>query len=59
MYDAKHQNESYADCVEKQTDEIQRINGKVNDLTAMNTQLNDELNEKAEQICQLHSENSR
>lgn len=59
LYDVKHQNESYAECLGKQNEEIQRLNGKVNDLTSMNTQLNDELNEKADQICQLHSENSR
>lgn len=59
LFDVKHQNESYAECLEKQNDEIQRLNGNVTDLTTMNTQLNDELNEKAEQMCQLHSENSR
>lgn len=59
LYDVKHQNESYAEGLQKQNDEIQRLNGKVADLTTMNTQLNDELNEKAEQMCQLHSENSR
>lgn len=45
--------------MDKQNDEIQRLNLKLKDSTSINGQLNDELNEKTEQICQLHSENSR
>lgn len=52
-------NEEYAERLDKQNDEIQRLNLKLKDSTSINGQLNDELNEKTEQICQLHSENSR
>lgn len=43
----------------KQQEEIQLLNAKLKNTTLINTQLNDELNEKTEQICQLHGENSR
>lgn len=55
----KRQNEDYVEKVDKQNEEIQRLGAKLKDATIANTQLNDELNEKTEQICQLHSENSR
>lgn len=55
----KQQNEEYADRLEKQNEELQRMNSKLKDVASINTQLNDELNEKTEQICKLHSENSR
>lgn len=45
--------------LEKQAEELQRMNAKWNDASLVNKQLNDELNEKTEQICRLHSENSR
>lgn len=57
--DLKLQNDEHIDRLEKQNDELQRLNGKIKDVTLINNQLNDELNEKTEQICHLHSENSR
>lgn len=57
--DLKRQNDEYIDRLEKQHDELQRLNAKIKDVTLINKQLNDELNEKTEQICHLHSENSR
>lgn len=59
MNDLKRQNDEYVERLEMQNDELQRINLKVKDATMINKQLNDELNEKTEQICHLHSENSR
>lgn len=55
----KQQNEEYVVRLAKQNEEIKRLNANLKDATVINTQLNDELNEKTEQICQLHSENSR
>lgn len=52
-------NREHADHLEKHVDELQRLNGKLNDASLANKQLNDELNEKTEQICHLHKENSR
>lgn len=57
--DLKRQNNEYNDRLEKQNEEMQRMNAKLKDTTLINQQLNDELNEKTEQICHLHSENSR
>lgn len=59
MNDVKRQNVDYSIRLGKQNEEIQRSNSKLKDACVANTQLNDELNEKTEQICQLHSENSR
>lgn len=59
MNDLKRQTDEYVERLEIQNDELQRLNLKVKDATMINKQLNDELNEKTEQICQLHSENSR
>lgn len=57
--DLKRQSEEQAERLGKQNDELQRLNAKLKDATLINKQLNDELNEKTEQICHLHSENSR
>ncbi|XP_055302935.1 uncharacterized protein LOC129568714 isoform X2 [Sitodiplosis mosellana] len=59
LNDLKRQNGEHVVRFAKQHDEIQRLNAKLKDATLINTQLNDELNEKTEQICQLHGENSR
>lgn len=55
----KRLNDEQIDRLEKQSDELQRLNAKWNEASRVNKQLNDELNEKTEQICHLHSENSR
>ena len=52
-------NDEQMDRLEKQADELQRLNAKLSEASLANKQLNDELNEKTEQICHLHSENSR
>lgn len=57
--DLQLEKEEHSIRLEKQNEEIQRLNSKFKDSTGINNQLNDELNEKTEQICQLHSENSR
>lgn len=57
--DLKRLNDEQFSRLEKQADELQRLNAKWNDASVVNKQLNDELNEKTEQICRLHSENSR
>lgn len=59
MVDLKCLNDEQIDRLEKQTDELQQLNAKWNEASLVNKQLNDELNEKTEQICRLHSENSR
>lgn len=55
----KRLNDEHAERFGKQVDELQRLNAKLNEASLVNKQLNDELNEKTEQICHLHSENSR
>lgn len=42
-----------------QNAEYQKLNGKLQLSATINTQLNDELNKKSEQICQLHSTNTK
>lgn len=55
----KRLNDEHSVRLEKQADDLQRLNAKLNEASLVNKQLNDELNEKTEQICHLHSENSR
>lgn len=52
-------NDEFLERLEKQNIEIMRVNSKLRESSCIQTQLNEELNEKTEQICQLHSENSK
>lgn len=57
--DLKRLHDEQIGRLERQADELKRLNAKWNEASLANKQLNDELNEKTEQICRLHSENSR
>lgn len=52
-------NDEFAQRSEKRNVEIQKLSSKLQLSATINTQLNDELNEKTEQICQLHSANTK
>lgn len=52
-------NEGFTLRSEVQNVEFQKLSGKLQLSATINTQLNDELNEKTEEICQLHSANTK
>lgn len=52
-------NDEFSQRSEIQNVEFQKLNNKLQMSATINTQLNDELNEKTEQICQLHSANTK
>lgn len=45
--------------MEKQNIEMIRVKSKLRECGCIQSQLNEELDEKTEQICQMHSENSK
>lgn len=52
-------NDNFVQRSEVQNVEFQKLSSKLQLSATINTQLNDELNEKTEQICQLHSANTK
>lgn len=52
-------NDEFTQRSEIKTVEFQKLDSKLQLSASINTQLNDELNEKTEQICQLHSANAK
>lgn len=52
-------NDEFAQRSEIQNVEFQKLNSKLQMTATINTRMNDELNEKTEQICQLYSANTK
>lgn len=52
-------NTEYLDRIDRQNIEISNISSKLRESLAVQAILNEEVNEKTEEICQLHSEKSK
>lgn len=52
-------NDEFTQRTEIRNVEFQKLDSKLQLSASINTQLNDELNEKTEQVCQLHSANAK
>lgn len=52
-------NTEYLDRIEKQNLELSGLSSKLRESLSAQAALNDEVNEKTEEICQLHSEKSK